>query len=78
MDEMISTETPQPNKVFRRQIYSRIGTQRKAARALGISEGHLSSVINGWIPPGRDLAKRASELFGKPVTELFPDLKMWS
>ena len=74
-DEIISTEIPKPNVEFRREIYSRIGNQRVAARALGVSEGHLSSIINGWIPPGRDLAQRASSLFGKPVRELFPNLR---
>lgn len=75
MDQMISTENPKPYEEFRREIYTRIGNQRIAARALGVSEGHLSSIINGWILPGRDLAKRASELFGKPVEELFPNLR---
>jgi plasmid maintenance system antidote protein VapI len=75
MDQMISTELPEPNVEFRREIYSRIGNQRLAARALGISEGHLSDIVNGWILPGRDLALRASSLFGKPVEELFPNLR---
>ena len=73
MHEIISTEIPKPYKEFRREIYTRIGNQRAAARALGVSEGHLSSIINGWIPPGRDFAQRASALFGKPVKELFPN-----
>jgi len=75
MDGIISTKLPKPNEIFRREIYVRIGNQRVAARALGVSEGHLSSIINGWIPPGRDFAKRASSLFGKPVQELFPNLR---
>jgi DNA-binding XRE family transcriptional regulator len=75
MDEIISTEIPKPLMEFRREIYTRLGNQRTAAHALGVSEGHLSSIINGWIPPGRDLAQRASALFGKPVRELFPNLR---
>ena len=74
-DEIISTEVPEPLAEFRLQILTRIGKQRLAAHALGVSEGHLSNIINGWIPPGRDFAKRASELFGKPVEELFPNLR---
>jgi hypothetical protein len=73
--EIISTELPEPLFEFRREIYTRLGNQRVAAHALGVSEGHLSSIINGWIPPGRDLARRASSLLGKPVEELFPNLK---
>lgn len=37
-DEIISTELPEPNAEFRREIYSRVGNQRVAARALGVSE----------------------------------------
>jgi len=75
MDQMISTELPEPLYEFRREIYTRLGNQRVAAHALGVSESHLSSIINGWIPPGRNLAQRASSLFGKPVEKLFPNLR---
>jgi plasmid maintenance system antidote protein VapI len=75
MDEIITTEIPKPLLELRREIYTRVGNQRVAAHALGVSEGHLSSIINGWIPPGRDLAQRASSLFGKSVEELFPNLR---
>ena len=76
MEKIISIEIPKPNEAFRREIYTRIGNQRIAARALKVSEGHLSSIINGWIPPGRELAERASVIFGKPVEALFPHLKI--
>lgn len=75
MDENISTELPEPYLEFRREIYSRLGNQRVAARALGVSEGHLSSIVNGWVPPGQEFMERASSLFGKPAHELFPHIK---
>jgi plasmid maintenance system antidote protein VapI len=75
MNEIINTELPKINEVFRREIYVRLGSQRIAAHALGVSEGHLSSIVNGWISPGQDFAERASSLFGRPVDELFPNLK---
>ena len=75
MNGSVDANLPKPNKAFRSEIYAKLGNQRRAARALGVSEGHLSSIINGWIPPGRGLASRASSLFGKPVHELFPNLQ---
>ena len=71
-DEIISTDPPRPREALRQAILAQLGSQRLAAYALGISESHLSSIINGWIPPGRDLAQRASKLLGRPVDELFP------
>ena len=72
MDGIISTELPKSNGVLRQEILLRFGKQRLAALALGVSEGHLSNIVNGWATPGKDFIKKASLLFGKTPQELFP------
>jgi transcriptional regulator with XRE-family HTH domain len=44
-------------------------TQAELAKAIGISDGHLSQVFSGKYEPGKNLAKKMSDFSGIPWTD---------
>jgi transcriptional regulator with XRE-family HTH domain len=50
-------------------------TQRYVARALKISEEHMSAIARGVLVPDADLAEKIARVCMRPVAELFPEEK---
>ncbi|WP_274362712.1 helix-turn-helix transcriptional regulator [Paenibacillus thermotolerans] len=61
----------------RREAFSRhrkkIGTQKKVASMIGVSEVYIRLIESGTLMPGRDTMFKLSDVLGAPVEELFPD-----
>ncbi len=50
-------------------------TQGELAKTLGIDRTYLNGILRGKRYPGVELAKKISQITGKPFFDLRPDLK---
>lgn len=67
----IATKQRRPNLKSRRIV---VGTQRKVATELGITEAHWREIENGNSAPGTELLFKICLYLNSSVYELFPDL----
>jgi transcriptional regulator with XRE-family HTH domain len=44
-------------------------TQQELAKAIGISDGHLSQVLSGRYEPGKSLARKMGQFAGREWTD---------
>lgn len=67
-------ETANTQRLVLKDCRISIGTQRKVAIDLGVTEVHWREIENGKSVPGTRLLFRIGNYFGKSVYDLFPDL----
>jgi DNA-binding XRE family transcriptional regulator len=48
-------------------------SQFQLARTVGISDTHLSKIVNGWITPPGDLKSSIAKAIGCNPSDIFPD-----
>jgi len=48
-------------------------SQFQLARTVGISDTHLSKIVNGWIIPPGDLKSSIAQAIGCNPSDIFPD-----
>ena len=66
---------PVRNQPLRNMIASKGQTQRMIAFALGISEGFLSSIINGYKKPSAETKKKLCLFLGESSEKLFGEVE---